>query len=237
MNESNTNKIILLNELLQEEVKNYSGLTTSELQNKFNIISKSKNLNYIIFQKIIANSKNVLKINDLLGKCSCIIKTVNLEWNHSLKESMSLSSFKYCEIVNESWEQSSLRKYFIDNIFVFVVFKKNFNDSTLENVKVWKMSNEILDSGVKDVWMTTRNLIKEGKIINYIDKRGRYITYFPTSSDTKYIHVRPHAQNISDTYPLPVNDKLTNKSSFMKHSFWINSNFIRKIVVEGKYYE
>ena len=150
---------------------------------------------------------------------------------------MSLSSFKYCEIVNESWEQSSLRKYFCDNMFVFVIFKKNFNESVLESIKVWKMPNEILDSGVKDVWMMTQKLIKEGRIINFIDKRGRYITYFPSNGDTKYIHVRPHAQSLSDTFPLPVNDKLTNKSSFMKHSFWINSNFIKKIVVEGKYYE
>jgi len=236
MSESNINKIILLNDLLQEEIKNYSGLTTSELQEKFNIALKSKNINYVIFQKIIANSKNSFVINDLLKECSCVIKTINLEWNDTLKESMSLRAFKYCEIVNESWNQSTLRNYFNDNIFIFVIFKKDFNDSILENIKVWKMPNEILDNDVKEVWIKTQTLIKEGKIVNYIDNKGRYITYFPTSGETKYVHVRPHAQSASDTYPLPVNDKQTNKNSFVKHSFWINSHFIRKIVVEGKYY-
>lgn len=124
MSESNINKIILLNDLLQEEIKNYSGLTTSELQEKFNIALKSKNINYVIFQKIIANSKNSFVINDLLKECSCVIKTINLEWNDTLKESMSLRAFKYCEIVNESWNQSTLRNYFNDNIFIFVIFKK-----------------------------------------------------------------------------------------------------------------
>ena len=150
---------------------------------------------------------------------------------------MSLNVFKYVEIAEEVWESSSLRNYFKDNIFVFVVFKKDYKDSKFIDIKIWKMPNDILESEVKHVWNHTKKLVLEGKIVNYIDKRNRYITFFPSKSETKYVHVRPHAQNAEDTLPLPVKDKFTQKEEFVKHSFWLNSTFVKKIVVEGKYYE
>lgn len=232
-----SNKFFLLNDLLRDEVSKYSTKDINEIKNELNIEVSAKNSNQVIFQRIIANSKNAKKISSLLAECNCIIKTVNLEWNSLLKESMSLKVFRYEEIVRENWENSTLRKYFNDNTFVFVVFKKTYTSSLLEDVKVWIMPQNILESGVKDVWLKTKVLIEEGKIVNYIDKRGRFITNFPTSSETKYIHVRPHAQNKNDTFPLPVIDKVTSKTAFMKHSFWINSNFIRRIVIEGKFYD
>ena len=232
-----TNKIILLNNLLKEEIRKYENFTTDELKEKLRIDKNSKNLNRVIFNKIIEISSNKDKLLKLLEECSCVIKTINLEWNNLLKESMSLNVFKYTEIYNESWENSKLYKYFSENTFVFVVFKKELKGSKLENIKVWKMPDNILNSGVKDTWCFTQSLIQSGKIVNYIDNRNRYITYFPTSSETKFIHVRPHAQNRDDTFELPVPDKLTGKTEFMKHSFWLNSNFVKKIVVEDKYYE
>lgn len=234
---TDTNQILLLNNLLQEEVQKYQGLTTKDISENFGISVASKNINHVIFSRIIDSSKNKETIKRLINECNCIIKTVNLEWNNSLKESMSLNAFKYEDIFKEEWETSTLRAYFTNHCFVFVVFKKDFNGSKLEKVKVWNMPASILESGVKETWELTKKLICQGKIVNYIDSRGRYITYFPTSSETKYLHVRPHAQNRNDTLPLPVCDNVTQKKSFMKHSFWLNSNFIRKIVVDDKYYE
>lgn len=231
------NQLLLLNTLLHSEVQKFNGLSTTEIKEKLNITSSAKNFNHVLFSKIIQNSINREKIHRLIDECNCVIKTVNLEWNNNLKESMSLNVFKYTEIVEEEWETSKLRSYFMDRVFVFVVFKKGFSGSTLEDIKVWKMPISILDSGVANVWKTTKALISEGKIVNYIDSRGRYITYFPTSGDIKYVHVRPHAQNSNDTLPLPVPDRHTKKTAFMRHSFWLNSNFVKKIVVEGKFYE
>lgn len=232
-----TNQIVFLNKLLFEELEKFKGLSTNELMEKLKIEKQSKNINSVIFQKIINQSANKEKIENLLKNCNCVMKTINLEWNNNLKESMSLNVFKFCEIVNETWEESSLRNYFANNIFVFIVLKKDFKFSKLIDIKLWKMPVEILDSGVKDTWIKTRDLIATGRIVNYIDKRGRKITYFPTSSETKYIHVRPHAQNANDTIPLPIEDRVTHAKEFTKHSFWLNSNFVKKIVVEDKYYD
>lgn len=234
---ANINKILLLNELLNDEITKYQGLSTVDLVSKLNLNGEAKNINYVVFTKIIEESRNKEKIKSLIAECNCVVKTINLEWNNNLKESMSLNVFKYMDIYKETWDSSNLKSYFLNNSFIFVVFKKDFNGSKLEKIKVWKMPNSILEGGVKETWELTKELISQGRIVNYIDDRGRYITYFPTSGDTKFIHVRPHAQSREDTLPLPVNDKYTNKSSFVKHSFWINSNFIKKIVVEDKYYE
>lgn len=231
------NQIILLNDLLKTELEKYKGKTTDELKKTFDILSSGKNINSVIFQKIICNSKEKNKLDKIFKQNNVVIKTVNLEWNNLLKESISLNVFKYCEIVNEVWKYSKLRNYFVHSVFVFVVFKKNINSSVLEDIKVWTMPLEILDGGVNKVWEDTKSKIADGKIVNYIDKRGRNITYFLASGDTKFIHVRPHAQNKNDTLPLPVPDKTTGVTSFVKHSFWLNSNFVKKIIVDGKYYE
>ena len=232
-----TNQIILLNKLLNEEINTYKGLSTSIIKEKLSIQKKSKNINSVIFNKIIDKSSNKERIKSLLTNCNCILKTVNLERNNTLKESMSLNVFKFCDIIHEAWDSSTLRNYFSKNVFVFIVLKKRLSDSTLEEIKLWKMPEDILDGGVKDTWVKTKELILNGKIVNYIDDRGRKITFFPTISETKYIHVRPHAQNSNDTIPLPVEDKLTHAKEFTKHSFWLNSNFVKKIVVEDKFYD
>jgi hypothetical protein len=39
--------------------------------------------------------------------------------------------------------------------------------------------------------------------------------------------VRPHAKNTSDTFPLPIIDKLLNVSEYTKHSFWLNNSYVR----------
>lgn len=231
------NKIVSLCDLLNIEVDKIKGKTVEEIKRKLSIDSNAKNVNRMIFDSVINNSDNKEKIISLFKELNCVIKTINLEWNDNLKESISLNVFKYVEIVKETWESSSLRNYFKNNIFVFVVFKKDYKDSKFIDIKVWKMPNTILESEVKSIWNYTRNLVLEGKIVNYIDDRNRYITFFPSKSETKYVHVRPHAQNAEDTLLLPVKDKLTKKEKFVKHSFWLNNTFIKKIVVEGKYYE
>ena len=51
-------------------------------------------------------------------------------------------------------------------------------------------------------------------------------------SENKYCHVRPHAQNANDTYPLPVSDILTGVNEYTKQCFWLNNNYILNIINE-----
>lgn len=76
------------------------------------------------------------------------------------------------------------------------------------------------------------DLLSQGLVVKYIDDNGRYFTYFPSSAENPYVHVRPHAQDRQDTLPLPVADKLTGLVQYPKHSFWLNRTYILKITTK-----
>src|SRR5690606_25557862 len=108
-----TNEILLLYRLLSDEIEKYKGLDTENLKSKLNITSKGKNVNSVISKKIIEYAPKADKIQKLLENCLANIKTVNLEWDNRLRESISLNVIRYQEIVNEEWINSSLRKFFL----------------------------------------------------------------------------------------------------------------------------
>ena len=49
-------------------------------------------------------------------------------------------------------------------------------------------------------------------------------------SENKVCHVRPHARDSKDTYPLPTKDKLTGLSEYTKQCFWINNKYLEEIL-------
>ena len=61
------------------------------------------------------------------------------------------------------------------------------------------------------------------------DKNGKEVrfTNFPSKKFSSISHVRPHAKDASDTYPLPKKDKLTKQMEYTKHCFWLNNSYIR----------
>ena len=46
----------------------------------------------------------------------------------------------------------------------------------------------------------------------------------------KDAHVRPHARNAADVYPLSTADKLTGATEYTKHSFWLNADYLKKVI-------
>ena len=68
------------------------------------------------------------------------------------------------------------------------------------------------------VWIKTQQIVSKGEIVKEIrtDKNGKEVrfTNFPSKKFSSISHVRPHATNASDTYPLPKKDKLTKEFSF-----------------------
>ncbi len=223
-----------INEIIEEIIRKYKNKSISEIKELLNIQTNSKNENYIVLKKMIENYREGQYV-DLFKDKKYVLKTVNFEWNDTLKESISLPMFRYKEIVKEEWEQSELRKYLLNNIFIFFCMKKNGKQKIFIGFCVWKMPLSMLDGDVKKTWEETKGLIQTGNIVKFIDNRGRYITNFPGKSSTKYVHVRPHARNKYDEIDLPVVDNYTKKNRFVKYSFWLNNSLIKKVLMEGKY--
>jgi len=71
----------------------------------------------------------------------------------------------------------------------------------------------------KKVWDRTISVVAKGKIVKEVKENGVRKTNFPKKVDNRISHVRPHAKNAADTYPLPNADKLTGLKEYTKHCF------------------
>lgn len=157
-------------------------------------------------------------------KAEIIVKTVRLKENNLPKEDISFSNFKYEEIVNEEWDESNF-KNILEHKFLFVFFQFKNEELVLRKVKFWNMPYaDILEA--EKVWAKTKNIVSKGKIVREVKDGIRY-TNFPNKSFNSVSHVRPHATNAADTYPLPTKDKLTKAKEYTKHCFWLNNTYVR----------
>lgn len=162
-------------------------------------------------------------------KAEIIVKTVRVKANNLPKEDISFPTFKYKEIYSDEWENSDF-KNILEHKFLFVFFQFEKDKLILRKVKLWNMPFlDILEA--EKVWRKTKKIITDGEIIKGIktDINGKIsrLTNFPDKEFNRVAHVRPHAKNISDTFPLPIIDKLSNVSEYTKHSFWLNNSYVR----------
>ena len=162
-------------------------------------------------------------------KAEIIVKTVRVKANNLPKEDISFPTFKYKEIYSDEWENSDF-KNILEHKFLFVFFQFEKDKLILRKVKLWNMPFlDILEA--EKVWRKTKKIITDGEIIKGIktDVNGKIsrLTNFPDKEFNRVAHVRPHAKNTSDTFPLPIIDKLSNVSEYTKHSFWLNNSYVR----------
>ncbi len=225
---------MIINEQIIGEItalaERYKTIPIQKVANKLCINMTAKQSFSLVIKHLFKNELSEATQKILEENCYDI-KTIVLEKYGSLKESISLPMFKYCDIIKEQWETSTLRNYLYNRVFIFVVFRYNTSrDCRIETICPWTMSTAILDKDIKQMWTKTVDCIRLGHIVKYIDNNGRRHTFFPAASESPYMHVRPHARNSDDTIPLPVPDALTGVTVYPKHSFWLNKGFIAKIV-------
>jgi DNA mismatch repair protein MutH len=157
-------------------------------------------------------------------KAELIVKTVRIKENNLPKEDISFPNFKYEEIVNEEWDDSNF-KDILEHKFLFVFFQFENEQLVLRKVKFWNMPYaDILEA--EKVWAKTKEIVLKGKIVKKVVGTTRY-TNFPNKSFNSVSHVRPHALNAADAYPLPKKDKLTKAKEYTKHCFWLNNTYVR----------
>ncbi len=210
--------------IIEQKVSEYIGKTQQELKEKFNIDNSPKNLNMLLFSRMIGLSGDAERAHEF-ENANIIPKTICVDKDGSIKESMSFPAFKFCDIINETWEDSELRNLIEPAKFLFVIFKKNdVDEPVFERIKFWNIPAEDLEK-VKKVWERTVSIIKEGVQIETCGQKTK--NNLPKSTESDVAHVRPHARNKSDTYPLPDGRELT------KQCFWFNNAYVKKIIAES----
>lgn len=212
-------------EILDEKFSPFYGKTFSEICQKLNveINPKTKNKHQILMSAILGIIGTSLGDISEFSKANIKIKTIRLNKKGTPRESMSFPTFKFMDLIEEEWETSTLRTMFEEEKYLFIVFQENESgEDVFKQVKLWNMPNSILDNEVKAVWEDTVTKIREG--IEFENKNGRLYNNLPSSKFNGVCHIRPHARDAADTYPLPDGREMT------KQCFWLNAGFIKEIV-------
>ena len=213
-----------LEEIILSKFKPYHGLTVEKIIKKLGIkLNGNAKSFYASLTKAILGVELDKEIEEF-EKAEIIVRTVRLKENDLPKEDISFPTFKYEELIEEDWETSEFKEL-LEHKFLFVFFQFSNGVLIFKQAKFWNMPyKDILNAN--KVWAKTKSVVASGNIVKKVVNQIRY-TNFPNKEFNKISHVRPHAQNANDTYPLPKKDKVTKLKHYTKHCFWLNSSYIR----------
>lgn len=143
-------------------------------------------------------------------------KSIRLEPNGLLKESMVFSQIKYKEIVEEEEWEDSVWYNTLTQRFLFIVFRKSptkdNKNAVLEKVFFWTMPRKDL-AVAKEFWKDTRDKIRSDIFDN-----------FWKLSDHNICHVRPKARDNDDVMETPSGRMIPKKG------YWLNAEYILEVV-------
>ena len=170
-------------------------------------------------------------------KAEIVVKSIRIESNNSIEQSVSFPAFEFEKINSENWITSEFKEL-IERKFLFIFFKNDGKEYFLEKIKFWNMPFDDRNE-VRKVWLKTKYVIQNGNIFNDFDKdklgNNRYsikgnlirLNNFPKSSESRVSHVRPHGTDSTHTFPLPVKDQKLNVNEYSKQCFWLNNTYVR----------
>jgi len=202
-----------------EEISSILGIDfITNAKSRFSILAKA-----LVREILGAGGKTHI---EEFEKSDVEIKTIRLSENNLPCEDISFRAFSYEDLIKEEeWQESEFHS-FLEKKFLFIFFKYENNTLLLDKALFWNMPyNDRLKA--KEVWEHTKELINLGKVVKEITPNNIYKTYFSKKSDHRIVHIRPHARDKNDTFPLPTPDVFTGAQSYMKHSFWLNNSYVR----------
>ena len=205
-------------ELLIRRVQPFYGKTQEQLKAMCNIDSTAKNLNELIIAKILGVEGKIAYTEEF-QKAGIVPKTIRVQRNGKIKESMSFPTFDFIELSQEEeWEESALYNYLAPTKFFFVIFQENDNgEYVLSRAMLWNIPNADLDE-VQKVWERTVHTLRAG--VELIPGPRGVSNNLPKQSESRVAHVRPHGRDADDKLPLPDGRMMT------KQCFWLNSSYI-----------
>ena len=225
------NRNITFNEFINNVINKYKGMTQKQLMDEFKIESSAKNLNAMLISRMFGVKGNLRETDEFL-KANIVPRTIRVEENGRIKESMPFPAFKFTDIWIQEWNNCDLKLTLESTKYMFFVFKMINGEYVFKGIKLWNMSPSHIHQYVRLAWLETKTIIKYGFIVKEIDSKGNRITNFPGIKDNPVCHVRPHAKDSKDTFKLPVKDKLTDAKEFTKHCFWLNNKYLEEILAE-----
>ncbi len=190
----------------------YVGKSLGEIGSMFGVKPGAKNYAAILARRILGIKKTKM---EEFEKAGITAKTICLNLKGVPEEAMSFPAMRFKDVVEESWEESTLRDMWSKRFFFVVNKLENDGNYKLHRVMFWSMPESILDGVVREVWEKTKKAILDGDL-----------SKLTKSSEGLYVHIRPHARDSKDTDELPNGERAT------KRCFWINQKYILKILAD-----
>ena len=200
------------------KVSEFYGRTQQELKTFFGVESNAKSLNEILLARML-NVSGRIAYTEEFQKAGIIPKTIRVQYDGSIRESMSFPTFDFIELSREDdWEDSDLYNYMAPTKFMFVIFQQRADGQyVFDRVMFWNIPNEDLEQ-VRLVWERTVHIIREG--VQLIPTARGVSNNLPKKTENPVAHVRPHGIDASDKLPLPDGRMMT------KQCFWLNNTYI-----------
>lgn len=145
-----------------KKIDEHCGSSELELCYKYevNIDKKPKDLGAILAYRMLGIKSN--KAEEFV-KANVVVKTIRVENNNKIKEHMSFPIFRFKELVEEDWENSTFGNYLRETRFLFVVYKFDENgELRLRGAQFWNMPYEDLEGNVRKVWKETKQILIDG---------------------------------------------------------------------------
>lgn len=211
-------------EIIINRFAKYMGVDYEEIAKEtcVDISRNPKNKFALIASAVAAAGKcgNVNKTEEFL-KAGLTMKTIRVQADGTIKESMSFENIDYMEIAEcNDWYESRLYEIFSSR-FLFVIFReqhKGCGDYRLDDAFFWTMPQEDL-TFAEEYWHHIRNNV----LANHISEE-----YWWKAGDRKKFHVRPKAQKSKDMAPNP------NGGRAKKFCYWFNNDYITEIINSKK---
>ena len=205
------NEVSDFEQVTKQRFSPHLGRTIEDLCHSFQIELKAPRQRHL--KRLVAN--RILEVDGIapseLAMADIEMKTVLLDGNGKLKEHLSFPSFRYMEIVNQQWEDSSFCER-LERRFLFVIFQKDSQGSErLKKVFYWNMPFADREEA-RRVWEDTKHRVS-------VDARD-----LPGARESHVAHVRPHARNAEDTEPTPQGEWL------VKKGFWLNNRYVQDVI-------
>lgn len=206
-------------EYIIQKVSRFYGQTQQELKNYFGVDTNAKSINEILLARMLNVSGHIAHTEEF-QKAGIVPKTIRVQYNGTIKESMSFPTFNFIELSQEDeWEESAIYKYLAPTKFLFVIFQQRADGQyVLNRVMFWNIPNDDLEE-VRKVWERTVHTLRAGVQL-FQTPRG-ISNNLPGQCENRVAHVRPHGRDSEDKLPLPDGRMMT------KQCFWLNNTYIR----------
>jgi len=214
-----------IEQLLHDRFNSFIGMTMEDMASRLNININPKNRSAVpnLISALLGVKGTKLEKIAEFAKANIQFKTVRLQQNGKPKESMSFVNIDFNEILQETWEESFIRNYFLETQILFVVFQ--FDDQDVlrfKGIQLWHMPLDTIENEVLNYWSEIRKVLEEGVILTKTTKGIQ--NNFPKSNFNGVLHVRPKGTDGNDKVQLPDGQWIT------KQSYWLNASYIGNLV-------